>query len=203
MIGKTPANRFISICITAAFLYFAFFSSGPGWADIYRYIDSNGVMHFTNAPTRSGYKLYVREKPDPASATPTGKSLPDKYDFSIRKAALRHGLPFGLLKALIKVESDYNPRAVSKAGAMGLMQLMPENVKAFNVKDPFDPHQNIMAGSRYLTGLLSRFKGKLPLALAAYNAGPSVVERYQQIPPFKETEDYVEKVMKLYYLINR
>jgi soluble lytic murein transglycosylase len=79
------------------------------------------------------------------------------------------------------------------------MQIMPENVAALNIKDPFDPSQNIMGGARYLGQLLQRFKGQLPLALAAYNAGPTVVERYRRVPPIKETEDYVQRVMRYYY----
>ena len=108
-----------------------------------------------------------------------------------------------MIKALIKVESDFNTRAVSRSGALGLMQIMPENVKAFRIFDPFDPRDNIIGGARYLKTLLDRFEGKLPLALAAYNAGPKVVERYRNIPPIKETEDYVKKVMKYYYLYNK
>jgi soluble lytic murein transglycosylase len=122
-----------------------------------------------------------------------------QYDHLIRKASEKHGIAFSLLKALIKVESDFNPRAVSRSGALGLMQIMPENVAALNIKDPFDPSQNIMGGARYLGQLLQRFKGQLPLALAAYNAGPTVVERYRRVPPIKETEDYVQRVMRYYY----
>jgi len=108
-----------------------------------------------------------------------------------------------LLKALIKIESDFNPLAISHAGAKGLMQIMPENIKALNIKDPFDPWENIMGGARYLKQLLKRFNGELHLALAAYNAGPNAVESYQRIPPFKETEDFVKKVLEYYSLLRR
>ena len=107
---------------------------------------------------------------------------------------LDSGLSFHLLKALIRVESNFDSQAVSKAGAMGLMQIMPENIKALKIRDPFDPRDNILGGALYLKTLIERFEGKLPLALAAYNAGPSVVDKYQAIPPIKETEEYVHKV---------
>ena len=122
-----------------------------------------------------------------------------QFDQIIQAASKKHGIAFPLIKALIKVESDFNPRAVSRSGALGLMQIMPENVDAFNIRDPFDPSDNIMGGTWYLGQLLQRFDGQLPLALAAYNAGPTVVEQYRRVPPFKETQDYVQRVMQYYY----
>jgi soluble lytic murein transglycosylase-like protein len=130
-------------------------------------------------------------------------NLTDLYDHAISEASKRHGVSFSLLKALIKAESDFNPRAVSRAGARGLMQLMPDNIKTLKIKNPFDPKENIMGGAQYLKNLINRFGGKLPLALAAYNAGPGVVEQYQRIPPFKETQDFVQEVMKYYALLNK
>lgn len=164
-------------------------------ADIYKYIDSNGVLHFTNAPTSSNYKLYIRERPK-FSPSPYDTR---KFDSLITAAAEKHGVSFSLLKAMIKVESDYNPRAVSRKGAKGLMQIMPETSKALNIQNVFDPWENIMGGARYFMQLFRRFEGKLPLALAAYNAGPSVVDQYRRIPPYRETEEYVKKVMQYYY----
>ncbi|MGD9211264.1 MAG: transglycosylase SLT domain-containing protein [Desulfobacteraceae bacterium] len=168
------------------------------YADIYMYIDNQGVLHFTNRPTSSNYKVYVKENPL--------KSLPqmdsDQYDNIIQEAADLYGVSFSLIKAVIRAESGFNPKAVSHKGAMGLMQIMPDNFKEFNLQDPLDPKDNIMAGVRYIAHLLDRFQGKLPLALAAYNAGPNRVEAYQDIPPIAETEEYVKRVMKYYYAYN-
>jgi hypothetical protein len=169
----------------------------PLYADIYVHMDSEGVLHFTNTPTSSDYKIFIREKPPLSSNSEVTDDI-NRYDDVITEASESHGVPFSLLKALIKIESDFNPRAISSAGAIGLMQIMPENISALNIKNPFDPWENIMGGTRYLKQLIGRFNGKLPMALAAYNAGPNIVDRYKQIPPFKETENYVEKVMEYY-----
>ena len=191
-------NKFFYIVIFCS-AFFMFKAVSPLYADIYRYIDSQGVLHFTNVPTSSNYKVYIRERP----ARKLNSYTTNRYDYIITKASKRHGVSFSLLKALIKIESDFNPRAVSSAGAMGLMQIMPANIKALKIENPFDPLENILGVTRYLKQLIDRFDGKLPLALAAYNAGPKIVERYQRIPPFKETEDYVEKVMKYYSVFKK
>ena len=168
-------------------------------ADIYMYIDSNGVLHFSNVPTSSQYQLYIKERPDRTLEGDKSRS----YDRIIQEAAQRHGLSEPLLKAIIKAESNFNPRAVSKKGAKGLMQIMPKNFNALNIRNPFNPRQNIMGGAKYFKGLHTRYKGKLPLALAAYNAGPQAVDKYNSIPPYTETRDYVEKVMKYYYVFKK
>jgi soluble lytic murein transglycosylase-like protein len=174
----------------------------PLYADIYVHMDSEGVLHFTNVPTSSNYKVFIKEKPPLSSNSDVTDDI-NRYDDVITEASKSHGIPFSLLKALIKIESDFNPRAISSAGAIGLMQIMPENISALNIKDPFDPWENIMGGTRYLKQLIGRFNGKLPMALAAYNAGPNIVDRYKQIPPFKETKNYVEKVMEYYSIFKK
>ena len=168
----------------------------PVQADIYRYIDENGVMHFTNTPTSSiqKYRLFLKEK-----SRVTRWYSSEKYDDLISDASERSGVSFPLLKAIIKAESDFDPHAVSKKGATGLMQIMPENFKPLGISDPFDPWENINAGARYFKQMYDRFKGKLTLSLAAYNAGPTAVDRYQTIPPYEETQEYVRRVMKYYY----
>ena len=184
------------------FLYFMIAIATPLYADIYVYADNQGVLHFTNVPTSSkssNYKVYIKETPN----RPLESNITDLYDHVISEASHTHGVSFSLLKALIKTESDFNPRAVSSAGARGLMQLMPENIKTLKIKNPFDPRENIMGGTQYLKQLIDRFNGKLPLALAAYNAGPGVVEKYQRVPPFKETENFVKQVMKYYSFFNK
>ncbi len=160
------------------------------------YVDSDGVLHFTNVPTSSNYKFYLSENPSKNS----NKYSTSKYDHFISEASIKYGISFKLLKALIKVESNFNPKAVSKAGAMGLMQIMPENFEALKITNPFNPRENILGGTLYLKQLMIRFEGKLPLVLAAYNAGPTTVARYKKIPPIKETENYVRKIMTSYYL---
>ena len=170
----------------------------PLCADIYSYIDSQGVLHFSNVPTSAQYTVYIKER----SARSLGYTT-NRYDHLITGASTRQGVSFSLLKALIKAESNFNPEAVSRAGAKGLMQIMPANIKDLKIKDPFDPRENIMGGARYLKKLIKRFNGELSLALAAYNAGPSVVERHQGIPPIKETEEFVEKVLKYYAIYKR
>jgi soluble lytic murein transglycosylase-like protein len=183
-------------------LYIIIAMATPLYADIYVYADKQGVLHFTNVPTSSkssDYKVYIKETPN----RPLESNSTDLYDHVISEASHTHGVSFSLLKALIKTESDFNPRAVSSAGARGLMQLMPENIKTLKIKNPFDPRENIMGGTQYLKQLIDRFNGKLPLALAAYNAGPGVVEKYQRIPPFKETENFVKQVMKYYSFFNK
>jgi soluble lytic murein transglycosylase-like protein len=195
---RISINNFcIGFC---SLLFMMLLLAPPLFADIYIYVDNNGVLHFTNVPTASkNYRVYIKERPKKTLAS----NITDLYDHVISEASKRHGLSFSLLKALIKTESDFDPRAVSKAGARGLMQLMPENIKTLRIKNPFDPRENIMGGAQYLKQLINRFDGKLPLALAAYNAGPAVVEQYQRIPPFKETENFVHEVMKYYALLNK
>jgi soluble lytic murein transglycosylase-like protein len=116
------------------------------------------------------------------------------YDGLIREAAGRYKLDEDLIRAVIRAESSFDPLQVSPAGAKGLMQIMPILAKELNVRDPFDPRQNIMAGAKYLRRLLDAHSGNVSLALASYNAGPSTVARYKGMPPFRETRNYVKKI---------
>jgi soluble lytic murein transglycosylase len=181
-----------SIGLWAAILFFS--SVMPVCADIYMYIDNEGTMHFTNAPTSSDFRVYVKERPKKKIKSRSTK----QYDHIISQAAQKYGVSAPLVKAIIKAESNYDHRAVSKKGAMGLMQIMPQNFKLCNIDDPFNPDQNINGGTLYFKKMLERFDGKLPLALAAYNAGPNAVDRHKSIPPIKETKEYVKRVMKYY-----
>lgn len=161
-------------------------------ADIYRYQDKDGTWHFTNIRNDIRYKLYLRT---------TGKESSEyikEYEGIIVQASRRFGLEPSLIKAVIKAESDFDHMAVSFKGAQGLMQLMPGTADDLDVKDPFDPEENIFGGTRYLSLLLERFRKNKTLALAAYNAGPEKVEFYKGVPPIPETKAFVEKVMDYY-----
>jgi soluble lytic murein transglycosylase-like protein len=162
-------------------------------ADIYRYVDSQGTVHFSNVPTGSEYELYIREFPP--RRVDHGST---RYDAYIGEAAEQYGVPFSLIKAIIRAESDFDPSAVSEAGACGLMQIMPETAKDLGVVDAFNPRENILAGVRYFKELLTRFQGSMPLALAAYNAGPSKVHATWDVPRIEETEHFVDRVMEYF-----
>ncbi len=157
---------------------------------IFYYRDPQGVFHFTNKPSSTKYRLFAifRHHPD----VKHGEILA-----MARKYASKYGLDHRLVYAVIEVESNFDASAISHAGAEGLMQIMPETQKDLGVRDSFDPEENIDAGVRYLREQINRF-GDLKLALAAYNAGPSQVERYKGVPPFDETQRYVGKVLALY-----
>jgi len=121
-----------------------------------------------------------------------------RFDAYISEAARKHGVSFFLIKAVIKAESDFDPRAVSRSGARGLMQIMPKTARSLGIVDPFDPRENIFGGTRYLKGLLTQFQGSLPLALAAYNAGPGKVESFNGMPRIEETRSFVRRVMQYF-----
>ncbi|MFO7602161.1 MAG: lytic transglycosylase domain-containing protein [Candidatus Desulfacyla sp.] len=164
----------------------------PAQGEIYRYVDKNGVWHFTNVKTDSRYRIFV-----PGSRKGLGKYL-DDYQGIIKQASTQFGIEPHLIQAVIKAESGFNHRAVSSKGAQGLMQLMPGTAGDMEVGDPFDPEENIFGGTRYLSLLLKRFKNDKILALAAYNAGPDTVESYKGVPPFPETHEFVKRVMGYY-----
>lgn len=122
-----------------------------------------------------------------------------RYDAFIREASRLYQLPEAFVRAVVRVESDFNPNVVSNAGAMGLMQLMPGTARSMGVVDPFDPRQNILGGTRYLRVLANSFNGDLVLTVAAYNAGGGAVTRYRGVPPYAETRRYVQRVLRHYY----
>jgi soluble lytic murein transglycosylase-like protein len=169
--------------------------AAAGYADIYKYVDDEGVIHLTNVPTDSNlpYVLLIREKRVHFS-TNISQNI-TKYDSLIMQSCEKYKMDPALIKAVIKAESNFNHQAVSPKGARGLMQLMPATASALQVQDAFHPQSNVEGGVRYLRYLLNLFKGDLQLALAAYNAGEGAVLRYGDIPPFQETRTYVQRVM--------
>ena len=171
-------------------------------AGIYRYEDENGVIHFTNCPRDPKFKLYIRESKDDVGNRVNSPSIKDSkyYDPLISECSKKYQVDFALIKAIIRAESGFNPRAVSRKGAKGLMQLMPGTALRMNVSNVFSPKDNIEGGVRYFKYLLSLFDNDLRLSLAAYNAGENLVAELGTIPPYRETVDYVRKVMNYYQL---
>ncbi len=178
---------------------------------IYTYVDAAGVRHFTDIPpdgrryTISIIQLHLTGRTESGAAyDPALLARASQYDPLIDRAAAQAAVAPALLRAMIVVESGFNASAISRTGAMGLMQLMPQTARRYGVTNPFDPRQNVHAGARYLHDLLQRFGNNLSLALAAYNAGENAVERSGfRIPPFQETEAYVPKVLKIYRILSR
>ena len=162
-------------------------------AEIYKYVDENGVVHFTNVPDKR-YNLVLRKE---WVRFRLGANF-DKYDEEIRQASRRYGVDYALVKAVVRAESNFNPQAISRTGAKGLMQLMPGTAKALGVNDSFHPADNIDGGVRHLSYLLGLFNGDLQLALAAYNAGEETVLRYNGLPPYQETRTYVQRVLQYF-----
>ena len=175
---------------------------------IYMYKDSNGSTLLTNRKSadRSLTKVKVTYYPESnihsyrnwgnseASVLPSYSRNKNAFDHIIQQAAQQHGVSEGLIKAVMHTESGFNVNARSPVGAQGLMQLMPATARRFNVSNAYDPHENIMAGAKYLAWLLKRFNGNTTLALAGYNAGEGNVAKYGGVPPFRETQDYVRRV---------
>jgi len=176
-----------NMLMTAVLLVPLLAGISPADADIYRYVDANGRVQFTDTPTHGSWNIYHKERS-------SAGSVHHSYLDIIRRHANSYSLEEALVKAVIKVESDYQPRIVSKKGAQGLMQLIPETAKLLKVNNPFDPSENIRGGSAYLRRMLDLFDNDVELALAAYNSGPSTVQRYGGIPPYNETRNYVKKV---------
>ena len=192
-------NALLIACLLAA-------TSAGAHARIYSYVDEGGVRHFTDTPDDNRYRLLrlssqdVTRSGDHYDGNVLAKAR--QYDAIIERAAVAASVEPNLLRAVIVVESGFNSRAVSKRGAMGLMQLMPATASRFGVSDPYDPRENVHAGAHYLKFLMDLFGHDVRLALAAYNAGETAVQRNGgQIPPFLETRAYVPRVLKIYRML--
>ena len=190
-------------CSLAAFCAAALLGSHEARADIYSFTDERGVAHFTNIPSLDRrYKLLYREA---RPAAPSSNWMPTEADIRryqgiVDAAAKSHGVDTALVNAVITAESGYNPNAVSRKGASGLMQLMPDTARRYGVRNIFDPVENVHGGVRYLKDLLAMFGGDMRLALAGYNAGENAVIRAgNQVPPYPETKIYVPRVMDFYH----
>jgi len=173
---------------------------------IYSYVDADGQRHYTDVPDNNRYRLLVLSPHDRTESGDRYDSMllakAGRYDSIIENAAQSASVEPNLLRAVIVVESGFNSRAVSKRGAVGLMQLMPATASRFGVSNPYDPRQNIHGGAQYLKFLIDRFGQNVRLALAAYNAGEEAVERNGgQIPPFTETMAYVPRVLRIYQML--
>jgi len=172
--------------------------TGPtaGWSDIIRHVDANGVIWFTNIPSSPGEGGGRRSTIEPTRQDRVKRAQLHPYRAEVEQLARQHALSPHLVNALIAVESDFDPEAISPKGAQGLMQLMPIITRHYRVYNPFDPQQNMAGGMRYLSDLLRLFDNKVPLALAAYNGGEGLVRRHGGVPPILES--YVNKVLTLY-----
>ena len=188
---------------TLALAFLGCVVSSPGAAvEVYRYVDSKGRVHLTDRPPHDGYQL-IRKAGKKLRAPRVNFRDKDanrkRFSGKIAAVARRYRVPEALLHAVVAVESAYDPNAVSRAGAVGLMQLMPSTARRYGVVNRRDPGANLAAGTRYLRDLLTRFDSNIELALAGYNAGENAVEKFgNRIPPFSETQSYVRKVLQLY-----
>jgi soluble lytic murein transglycosylase-like protein len=205
-------TRPVSLTLAAAFFAAAqLVAAAPAHADIYQWTDADGTVHYTNVRPRNVRNVRVvvhgtRDGPLRRGAerdrVPARDRSPDRYsryDAIIREASRLYLIPEAFIRAIMRVESDFDPNVVSRVGATGLMQLMPATAAAMGVRDPFDPRENILGGTRYLRLLANGFNGDIVLTLAAYNAGEGAVMRYGGVPPFEETRRYVQNVLRYYY----
>jgi soluble lytic murein transglycosylase-like protein len=196
---------FIKFCIAlllkSAVVFFALIvstsTSNIAYADIYKYVDNEGVLHLTNVPSipKAKYVLVMKEK----RILFRPNIDVNRYDQIIRRAADKFKVDSALVKAIIKAESNFDHQAISRVGAQGLMQLMPATASSLQVEDAFHPEKNIEGGARYLRYLLNNYRGNLTLTLAAYNAGEKNVAKYNNnVPPFRETQNYIKRVLSYY-----
>ncbi|MDA8087891.1 MAG: lytic transglycosylase domain-containing protein [Nitrospiraceae bacterium] len=175
----------------------------PARAAIYKYTDQDGTIHFSDTPVAGALKVANDRRGGEHAGTFAGRQAAagassTRIEDLIKRKSMKYRIDPSLVKAVIRAESGFNCTAVSDKGAMGLMQLMPATAVSLGVYNPFDPAENIEGGVRYLSSLLQRFGGNLTLALAAYNAGPKYIEKYGVIPPYRETENYIRKVLSSY-----
>ncbi|HYD49667.1 MAG TPA: lytic transglycosylase domain-containing protein [Terriglobales bacterium] len=191
-------------------IWLAMTVSGAASADIFVYNDPQGVVRFTSAPTEPTFRPYLNGlstwprnnwnwrslRFERVSVGRTDGARRKLFDPIIKEAAQRHKLEVALVKAVIRAESDFVPHAVSPAGALGLMQLMPATARMHKIYRIFEPRQNVEGGTRHLRYLMDRFNGNMRLALAAYNAGEGAVDKYGGIPPYRETQTYVQRVLQ-------
>ena len=191
--GKYKQAKITLLILLSGTLALGLFSPLLSSAEIYKYVDEDGVAHLTNVPN-SKCNLVLKEG---WVQFYLNANLED-YDPLIWRAAEKYRVNYALVKAVIKAESNFNPRAISNAGARGLMQLMPKTANALRVNDPFHPEENIEGGVRHLRYLLDLFNGNLHLVLAAYNAGEEAVFRYNDVPPYRETRIYIQRVLKYF-----
>jgi soluble lytic murein transglycosylase-like protein len=194
----SSSPRYSRLVLACAGCLVATISAAPSRADIYQTVGPDGVVSFTNTKG-PGAKLYQKTPKAPVFLpADTSPERYTRYDNWIREAATLYQIPEALIRAVIRVESDFDPRAVSPANARGLMQMIPETAERMLVTDVFDPRQNIFGGVRYLRVLANTFNGDLALTVAAYNAGEGAVMRHGGIPPYPETQDYVVRVVGYY-----
>jgi soluble lytic murein transglycosylase len=192
-------GKAMRLAAIAGIILFSVMVNSPALADIFLYIDKEGVMHFSNVPTNTRYRIYIKEGSSTLAPVEINiKPDTDKYDHFIADSCRLRGVDFALVKAIIRAESSFDPYAISSKGAQGLMQLMPETSKRLNVVNPFDPHENIKGGVQHLKYLLDRFKYDLKLSLAAYNAGETTVTQVNGIPNYIETRNYIAEVLHYY-----
>jgi len=191
----------------------------PASAGLYKYVSKDGTVHFTDSSTSSKYSSYIVPKHVAYSIPGSGidsdsvSELNQKkgrgtaakrvdragIDLLIKKYSRENGLDAVFVNGIVNAESAFNPNAVSPAGAMGLMQLMPSTAKRFGVSDPFNPEENVRAGTEYMKKLIKKYSGNKVLALAAYNAGEEVVAKYSGVPPYPETVRYIDNVLAYEY----
>lgn len=193
----SPSSPFVVVVVLVA-LAMAIPPSMAWGGAMYLCRDKSGAMSFTNAPTSDKCREYSLSQRSVFHSSMSRSANPSTYDQDIRLIGRRYQIDPVLIKAIIQTESDFDHRAVSRRGAQGLMQLMPDTARELNVANPFNPRENIDGGTRYLRQLLDNFNGNLTLSLAAYNAGPGLVTRTGGVPEIPETQEYITKVIKQY-----